>query len=63
MHEADKDHVVADAVMNEEHQTFSDNEVRKFREFSQRSDIYEILIDSLAPSIWENNDVKKGILT
>lgn len=63
MHEPDKDHVVADAGLNEEHQTFAENEVRKFREFSQRKDLYEILIDSLAPSIWENQDVKKGILT
>ena len=27
-----------------------------------REDVYDLLIDSLAPSIWENNDVKKGIL-
>lgn len=54
MHEPDRDHVVADTGLNEEHQTFAENEVRKFREFSKRKDLYEILIDSLAPSIWEN---------
>ncbi|KAJ7276148.1 MCM2/3/5 family-domain-containing protein [Mycena haematopus] len=34
----------------------------KLRELSQRPDIYELLARSLAPSIWEMEDVKKGIL-
>ena len=63
MHEVEKDHAIADPGLNTEHQTFADSEVRKFREFSKKSDLYELLIDSLAPSIWENTDVKKGILT
>ena len=29
---------------------------------SERDDIYQILSRSVAPSIWENEDVKKGIL-
>ncbi|PFH50834.1 hypothetical protein AMATHDRAFT_3571 [Amanita thiersii Skay4041] len=34
----------------------------KLRELSQRPDIYDLLAHSLAPSIWEMDDVKKGIL-
>lgn len=63
MHEEEKDHAVADAGLNQEHASFSDQEVKKFREFAKRKDLYEMLVDSLAPSIWENQDVKKGILT
>ena len=35
---------------------------RRLIELSQREDIYELLSRSLAPSIWEVEDVKKGIL-
>lgn len=34
----------------------------KLRALSQREDIYSLLARSLAPSIWEMEDVKKGIL-
>jgi DNA replication licensing factor MCM4 len=34
----------------------------KLRELSRRPDIYDTLSRSLAPSIWEMDDVKKGIL-
>ncbi|KAL5478394.1 CDC54 [Sanghuangporus weigelae] len=34
----------------------------KLIELSKRADIYELLARSLAPSIWEMDDVKKGIL-
>jgi DNA replication licensing factor MCM4 len=34
----------------------------KLKELSQREDIYDLLSRSLAPSIWEMDDVKKGIL-
>ncbi|KAG5735126.1 DNA replication licensing factor mcm4 [Termitomyces sp. T112] len=34
----------------------------KLLELSRRPDIYELLAQSLAPSIWEMEDVKKGIL-
>ncbi|KAL0570649.1 MCM DNA helicase complex subunit [Marasmius crinis-equi] len=34
----------------------------KLKTLSQRPDIYELLARSLAPSIWEMDDVKKGIL-
>ncbi len=63
MHEAKKDHAIADPGLNQEHKNFADSEIRKFKEFSKKPDLYELLIDSLAPSIWENTDVKKGILT
>lgn len=63
MEEGEKDHAVADAGLNQEHSAFSEAEVKKFKDFSKRKDLYELLIDSLAPSIWENQDVKKGILT
>jgi DNA replication licensing factor MCM4 len=36
--------------------------VEKLRALSQRPDIYDLLARSLAPSIWEMEDVKKGIL-
>ncbi|KAF8814423.1 cell division control protein 54 [Phlegmacium glaucopus] len=35
---------------------------QKLKDLSQRPDIYEYLAKSLAPSIWEMDDVKKGIL-
>ena len=41
---------------------FSEEQKRKFHEFADSPMIYDQLIDSLAPSIWENHDVKKGIL-
>jgi DNA replication licensing factor MCM4 len=34
----------------------------KLKNLSRRPDIYELLARSLAPSIWEMDDVKKGIL-
>jgi DNA replication licensing factor MCM4 len=34
----------------------------ELRQLSQREDLYELLARSLAPSIWEMDDVKKGIL-
>lgn len=34
----------------------------KLIELSRRHDLYELLARSLAPSIWEMDDVKKGIL-
>jgi DNA replication licensing factor MCM4 len=34
----------------------------ELRQLSQRPDVYELLARSLAPSIWEMDDVKKGIL-
>ncbi|XP_057451283.1 DNA replication licensing factor MCM4 [Lotus japonicus] len=42
--------------------TFDDVKVAKLRELSQDPDIYERLTKSLAPNIWELDDVKKGLL-
>ena len=51
-----------DAALDEQNLVFTEQEVEEFRTFSQREDVQDILVDSLAPSIWENADVKKGIL-
>ena len=34
----------------------------RLRELSRRPDIYELLARSIAPSIWQLDDIKKGIL-
>ena len=63
MLEVNKDRAEADQGLNQDHQNFSDEDVSKFKEFSNKPTYLDELIDSLAPSIWENQDVKKGILT
>ena len=40
----------------------SDEMRREIEKLSKNPDIYNLLVDSLAPSIWENDDVKKGLL-
>jgi len=40
----------------------SDEMRREIENLSKNPDIYNLLVDSLAPSIWENDDVKKGLL-
>ena len=35
---------------------------KEVEELKKSKDIYNILVESLAPSIWENDDVKKGLL-
>lgn len=40
----------------------SAEEIAKIRDISERDDLYELLARSLAPSIFEMDDVKKGIL-
>lgn len=49
-----KDKTEQEVGLHQDHTTFSEYDVKKFREFSQRSDLEAVLIDSLAPSIWEN---------
>ncbi|KAF7558323.1 hypothetical protein G7046_g5838 [Stylonectria norvegica] len=46
----------------EETRTISPEDEEKIRETAARDDIYELLARSLAPSIYELDDVKKGIL-
>nr|XP_039268975.1 DNA replication licensing factor mcm4-B-like [Styela clava] len=41
---------------------FSQEQIDQIKELSKRSDIYDRLACSIAPSIYENDDVKKGIL-
>ena len=41
---------------------FSPARVEQLKALSLRSDIYDQLTSSLAPSIWELDDVKKGVL-
>lgn len=40
----------------------SEEDIAKIKDVSQRDDLYELLARSLAPSIYEMDDVKKGIL-
>jgi DNA replication licensing factor MCM4 len=41
---------------------FTEERVRELEELSNDPDIYEKLVAALAPSIWELDDVKKGVL-
>ena len=41
---------------------FKDDEIKAFKEFAAKPEVYDLLVDALAPSIWECNDVKRGIL-
>lgn len=45
-----------DAVM------FSESLKEKIIQFAQEPDVYDKLVDAIAPSIWENPDIKKGLL-
>lgn len=40
----------------------TDEEIAKIHSIAERPDVYEVLARSIAPSIYELNDVKKGIL-
>ncbi|KAF2101640.1 MCM-domain-containing protein [Rhizodiscina lignyota] len=53
------DHVAGDI---EEHRKVSEEEEAKIKETAARPDVYELLSRSLAPSLYEMDDVKKGIL-
>ncbi|KAG7660696.1 mcm4 [[Candida] subhashii] len=46
----------------EQTRRISEDEINRIKEISQRDDLYEVLARSLAPSIYEMDDVKKGIL-
>ncbi|KAK7513009.1 MCM2/3/5 family-domain-containing protein [Phyllosticta citriasiana] len=46
----------------EETRKVTEEEQERIREVSRRPDVYELLSRSLAPSIYEMDDVKKGIL-
>ena len=55
---------IAEQVAGETEQVrkVSAEEEQKIKEVAARDDVYELLARSLAPSIWETDDVKKGIL-
>ncbi|RPA79310.1 MCM-domain-containing protein [Ascobolus immersus RN42] len=55
---------MADLVASniEEVRTLTDDEVSKIKTTGARYDVYELLSRSLAPSIYEMDDVKKGVL-
>ncbi|KAK7533040.1 MCM2/3/5 family-domain-containing protein [Phyllosticta citribraziliensis] len=46
----------------EETRKVTEEELERIQEISRRPDVYELLSRSLAPSIYEMDDVKKGIL-
>ncbi|KAF4524741.1 hypothetical protein B566_EDAN013810 [Ephemera danica] len=41
---------------------FTEERIAQLKELSQKDDIYERMAHALAPSIYENEDVKKGVL-
>lgn len=53
---SDKEHEV------DQIRKLSPEEIDEIKEVSERDDLYEVLARSLAPSIYEMDDVKKGIL-
>ncbi|GKV21091.1 hypothetical protein SLEP1_g31108 [Rubroshorea leprosula] len=66
----DKSRMVADDPMEvdgssqriEEDVRFDEDKVKELKELSKQPDIYDRLTRSLAPNIWELEDVKKGLL-
>ncbi|CAN6646053.1 DNA replication licensing factor Mcm4p [Trichomonascus vanleenenianus] len=46
----------------EEVRHVSESDIAKIKQVAEREDVYELLSRSLAPSIYEQDDVKKGIL-
>lgn len=54
---------VQDQLLKDEHESmFTEQQIKKFKDFSKDPQLYEKLVDAFAPSIWENQDVKKGIM-
>lgn len=49
-------------ISNELNEDYMQRIKSEIDELKKNKNIYEILTDSLAPSIWENEDVKKGLL-
>mmetsp|Transcript_41450 Transcript_41450/g.29875 ORF Transcript_41450/g.29875 Transcript_41450/m.29875 type:complete len:98 (+) Transcript_41450:1245-1538(+) len=48
--------------LSENDKSFSPEQIKAFKELAANPEVYQMLVDSLAPSIWESQDVKKGIL-
>ena len=66
-HDAGEDQAMQDEegeqLLKDDHEAlFTERQIGRFLEFSRDPQLYEKLVDAFAPSIWENNDVKKGIM-
>ncbi|KAL6945451.1 DNA replication licensing factor, mcm4 component [Hanseniaspora vineae] len=59
-HEVQADEAGGSGV--QELRKLTDSDIRKIEEVSKRFDVYDLLARSIAPSIYELDDVKKGIL-
>lgn len=53
---------VEDTDPHNEFVKFTESEIQQFEEFSKQPNVYQKLVDVFAPSIYENDDVKKGVL-
>ena len=54
---------VQDQALKDEHEAFfTERQVQQFKDFAKDPLLYDKLVDAFAPSIWENQDVKRGIL-
>jgi DNA replication licensing factor MCM4 len=62
MDSSKKDDDVANASRTGMQVRFTEDRIRQLLELSKSPDIYEKLTASLAPSIWELDDIKKGVL-
>lgn len=51
-----------DEQVNQEYVKFTEKDIEEFKEFAKKPRAYERLCEVFAPSIWENDDVKKGVL-
>ena len=60
-HERDSSTSVSSSTQDHT-QVYSDEQIDKFRTFAAQDNVYERLINSFAPSIWEMDDVKRGVL-
>ncbi|KAF5394908.1 DNA replication licensing factor MCM4 [Paragonimus heterotremus] len=60
---ADKSPLDRDAYVREGSlRQFTEDEIREFRSLAAKPDLYERLAAAIAPTIYENEDVKKGLL-
>lgn len=44
------------------HATYTEEEEQEFLEMSRRPDLYDVMVDCIAPSIYGNRDIKKAVL-
>jgi len=53
---------VADLGLNDDKTEFTEKEIREFRKFAEKPHACDLLVDALAPSICENEDMQNRIL-